>query len=161
MATMNPEYLETLLAPQPNSERQRRVWSIGLNTVWVPYLTAMKLKGKLPEMPLDAIGYPLRLSYSKDGSVRFSKKGEPVFQVARPITAQIRDFRLNMEASLLEAARSVRESDPEGYADLVASAREHGQPIQTRDIDNITLAVAQVKSEMNGAAVKEPAPSTA
>ncbi|GAI96126.1 unnamed protein product, partial [marine sediment metagenome] len=82
-----PNYIKSLLLPNPKTTG-RRVWSIDLETVWLPFLTATNTMGDTA-IPSDALGAPIRLAFDKDGSVKFSKTGRPVSRVAKPISDNV------------------------------------------------------------------------
>ena len=63
-----PNYIRSLLMPNGNKPRGRRVWSIDLESVWLPFLTATNTVGDTA-IPVDALGAPLRLAYNAVGSV--------------------------------------------------------------------------------------------
>ena len=94
-----PGYIAALLQPQPGKTAGRRVWSIDLETVWLPFFTATNTV-KATAIPSDALGAPLRLAYGKDGEVRFSPTGRPVVKVAAEIAAQVKVVRENFIANL-------------------------------------------------------------
>ena len=55
-----PSYIAALLQPQPSKPTGRKVWSIDLETVWLPFLTATNVT-KATTIPSEALGAPLRL----------------------------------------------------------------------------------------------------
>ncbi|GAI99055.1 unnamed protein product, partial [marine sediment metagenome] len=80
-----PLSITALVTPIPKNQRGRRVWSIDLESVWLPFFTATNTTGNTA-IPFDALGSPLRLAYEKDGSVKFSPAGRPVIRVAKEIS---------------------------------------------------------------------------
>ena len=66
-----PGYIAALLQPQSSKPTGRKVWSIDLETVWLPFFTATNVT-KATAIPADALGAPLRLQYEDDGEVKFS-----------------------------------------------------------------------------------------
>ena len=70
-----PTYIKALLTNNTKKAQQaRRVWSIDLETVWLPFFTATNTMGDTT-VPADALGAPIRLAYNQDGTVKFSKGG--------------------------------------------------------------------------------------
>ena len=67
-----PSYIKSLLQPTTKRESGRKVWSIDLQYVWLPFFTATNVQGDTA-IPHEAIGAPLRLAKDKDGSVKFKK----------------------------------------------------------------------------------------
>ena len=127
-----PQYIKNLLMPSAQAPQGRRVWSIDLETVWLPFLTATNLMGDTA-IPYDALGAPLRLAYDKDGSVRFAKNGRPVTRVAKPISLTVALVRENFVANLKQYASQVADGHTEAYNQQVILQREAGEPIIQHD----------------------------
>ena len=139
-----PNYIKSLLIPNGKKPRGRRVWSIDLETVWLPFFTATNTMGDTV-IPADALGAPLRLAYDQDGSVKFSKTGRPVTKVAKDIADNVRLVKDNFTASLLSYANGVITENPEGYKAQVEQARQAGEPIVNRDRQNMEQAIAKMR----------------
>ena len=154
-----PNYIKSLLIPNGNKPRGRRVWSLDLESVWLPFFTATNLQSDTA-IPLDALGAPLRLAYAPDGSVKFSKSGRPVIRVAKPIADSVKLVRENFAANLVAYAEGVAQDNPEGIQQLQQSAREAGEPIATKDRANLDRAIAEAM-EKSIAEARAKAPKTA
>jgi len=137
-----PNYIKTLIKPNGQQPRGRRVWSLDLESVWLPFFTATNLQGDT-SIPLDALGAPLRLGYNADGTVKFGKTGRPVIKVVKPIADSVKLVRDNFAANLMAYAEGVANDNPEGYQALVKASIDAGQPIATRDKDNLSKAIAE------------------
>ena len=137
-----PNYIKSLLIPNGNKPRGRRVWSLDLESVWLPFFTATNLQSDTA-IPLDALGAPLRLAYAQDGSVKFSKSGRPVIRVAKPIADSVKLVRENFAANLVSYAEGVAQDNPEGFEAIQKSAHEAGEPIATLDRANMDRAIAE------------------
>ena len=138
-----PNYIKSLLIPSNGKKpRARRVWSIDLETVWLPFFTATNTMGDTA-IPSDALGAPLRLAYNADGSVKFSKTGRPVTKVAKELADSVRLVRDNFTAGLLAYANSVITDNPDGYKAQIESARVAGEPIIAKDRANLDKAIAE------------------
>ena len=101
-----PNYIKSLLMPSIRKPQGRRVWSIDLEQVWLPFFLATNTMGDTA-IPSEAIGCPLRLGYDKTGAVRFTQAGRPVVRVAKDIGDSVRLVRDNFTANLLNYAGSV------------------------------------------------------
>ena len=153
-----PNYIKSLLLPTTKSPQGRRVWSIDLETVWLPFFTATNTMGDTA-MPSDALGCPIRLAYDKDGSVKFGRTGRPVTRVAKPISEGVTLIRQNFVANLQQYAEQVAESKPEDYATQLEMANKAGMPILTHDKGELDKAVqAQVEEAMRQAEAQVVAP---
>lgn len=141
-----PTYIKSLLMPRNGKERERRVWGIELNRIWLPFLTACNTTGEL-SLPPDALGAPLRLAYSADGAVKFSKTGRPIMRVAKPLSDTVRMIRDNFTANLLDFTGKVMEAEPDKYERQVKKAEKAGAPIVQRDSRELEAAVARQTAE--------------
>ena len=141
-----PSYIKSLLIPNGNKPRGRRVWSIDLESVWLPFLTATNTMGDTA-IPSDALGAPLRLAYNADGSVKFSKSGRPVTKVAREVADSVKLVRENFTAGLVAYTGGVIADNPEGYKAQIELAREAGEPITAKDRANLDKAIANAMAE--------------
>ena len=158
-----PSYIKSLLIPSPKSPRGRRVWSIDLETVWLPFFTATNTMGDTA-IPSDALGSPIRLAYDKDGSVRFGKTGRPISRVAKPISESVTLIRQNFVANLQQYAEQVATDSEKAYAKQVAMAVKAGKPIIAHDraeLDNaiklqLEEAIRQSKEQAQSEAEKAP-----
>lgn len=152
------EYITTLVKPSANGKRTgRRIWSIDLETVWLPFFTATNVEGKTA-IPDEALGAPLRLQYEADGSVKFSKTGRPVIKVAKEVSEQVRLVRENLIASLTTYANSVAMENPDAYQSQIDSARRAGEPIVNHDKQKLSEALAQLEAKARAEAQAKSAP---
>ena len=154
-----PTYIRNLLIPSTKSPTGRRVWSIDLETVWLPFFTATNTMGDTA-IPSDALGAPIRLAYEKDGSVKFSKTGRPVSKVAKPIGDSVTLIRQNFVANLVDYAEQVLASKQEEYAHQVELAQKAGQPIIAHDRQELDKAI-QLQLEEAMRLAQEEAPEEA
>jgi len=137
-----PTYVKALLIRNGKKPVARRVWSIDLETVWLPFFTATNTMGDT-QIPSDAMGAPLRLAYNPDGSVKFSKSGRPVTKVAKDLADNVRLVRENFTAGLQSYANMVITQNPEGYKAEVEKAKQAGEPIIAHDKAKLDEAIAK------------------
>ena len=151
-----PNYIKSLLLPNAKSPQGRRVWSIDLETVWLPFLTATNTMGDTA-IPLDALGCPIRLAYDKDGSVRFSKSGRVVSKVAKPISDSVTLIRQNFVANLQQYSEQVATDRQEDYAKQIEQATIAGKPIIAHDKVELDKAIQlQLEEAMRQAQEEAP-----
>jgi len=136
----SPQYIKNLLMPTTKSPQGRRVWSIDLETTWLPFFTATNTMGDTA-IPYDALGCPIRLAYDKDGSVKFSTSGRPVTKVAKPIADSVTLIRQNFVANLEQYAEQVATDRQEDYARQIEMSATAGQPIQAHDRAELDRAI--------------------
>jgi len=137
-----PNYIKTLVKPNGKTSG-RKVWSVDLETVWLPFFTATNTMGDTA-IPHDALGAPLRLAYNPDGSVKFSKAGKPVIRVAKDISDNVKMVRENFVAGLQNYANTVITENTEAYKSQVKLCQEAGKPIQDRDKVKLDEAMAKM-----------------
>jgi len=159
-----PTYVETLLQPLPVKQpKGRKVWSIDLEGVWVPFFTATNTV-KATEVPHEALGAPLRLAYDKDGEVRFTKTGRPSLKVATELATEIRVVRENFVANLQSFTGQVVRKAKDAYKAEVEANRKAAEPIQVKMDEDLALAVMSLqekaKAEAGEKAVPQPEPTT-
>ena len=140
-----PTYIKSLFTPNAKQPQGRKVWSIDLQAVWLPFFTATNAMGDTA-IPSDAIGAPLRLGYDKAGAVRFGQSGKPVVRVAKEIADNVRLVRDNFTANLLSYAGQVQAENTEGYKAQLAQANKAGAVIVNYDKVQLSLAL-QRKAE--------------
>ena len=140
MFETSPSYIRQLLRPNGAKNKARRVWSIDLETVWLPLFHATNIMGDTA-MPAEALGSPIRLAYDKDGAVKFTKSGRPVTRVVKDITQTVTLIRENMVANLQSYTNEVIEGKAEAYKASVTQALKAGKPILDRDRVELDKAI--------------------
>ena len=139
-----PTYIKNLLRPNGQKPTGRKVWSIDLETVWLPFFTATNTEG-ITVIPNESLGAPLRLAYELDGSVRFnSKTGKPVIRVVKDVSDQVRLVRENFVAGLQQYVTSVQSKESEAYKEQARLNIEAGTPIRERDREALDTAIAEM-----------------
>lgn len=146
--------IASLVKPVAKSPQARRVWSIDLESVLVPYFTACNVTGAM-QTKRDALGAPIRLRYDKDGAVKFNDKGRPMTEVARPIRDGVSLIRENLIATMSQYAHAVATERAEQYADERRQCLEAGAPIVNRDKTNLDAALtARLEKQLAEAAAE-------
>ena len=136
-----PNFIKTLVKPNGKGTG-RRVWSIDLETVWLPFFTATNTMGDTA-IPHEALGAPLRLAYNPDGSAKFSKSGRPVIRVVKDIGDSVRLVRENFIAGLQSYANTVITENTSAYKEQIKLAKEAGAPIINHDKEMLDEALAK------------------
>jgi len=142
-----PTYIRNLFRPNGSKPAGRKVWSIDLETVWLPFFTATNTDG-LSLIPHEALGAPLRLAYEQDGTVKFNaKSGKPVVKVAKDVADAVRLVRENFVAGLQQFATQVQSKQGDDYKEQVRLNIEAGAPIQAKDKQALDSAIAQLMAD--------------
>ncbi len=164
-----PSYIKSLLTPTAKAPAGRKVWSIDLQAVWLPFFTATNAMGDTA-IPAGAIGCPLRLGYDKAGAVRFTPAGRPVVKVAKELSDSVRMVKDNFTANLLAYAGNVIKEHGDQYKAVVQAANIAGNVLYETDKANLEAAIAvkaaaeaaaKVKTESAAAAVAAEAEAKA
>lgn len=156
-----PSYIKSLLMPSAKPAQGRKVWSIDLQRVWIPFLLSTNVMGDTA-IPADALGAPLRLAYDKDGMVKFSTSGRPVIKVVKSVAEVITLVRENFTANLLSYANGVATNREADYTALVKRAMTEAEPIQAHDKAELEKAVTlQVQQAVREAEAKAKAEANA
>ena len=134
------DYIASLFKPIAKKQTGRKVWSIDLQTTWIPFFTASNTMG-VTSIPHEAIGYPVRLAYSADGAVRFNKSGRPVFRVAKELNDSVRLVRDNFVAGLESFAHMVATEHEADYNATFTACLEAGKPIAEHDKTKLNEAI--------------------
>ncbi len=155
-----PSYIKSLVTPNTTKKPQgRKVWSIDLETVWLPFFTATNTMGDTA-IPSEAIGCPMRLAYDKAGAVRFSQNGKPVIRVAKEVSDSVKMVRDNFVANLMQYSGEVMTQHSEEYSNQLALAEKMGKPIAQHDNAELTKALEAI-AEAEAEAIKEAEAITA
>lgn len=154
-----PNYIKALLVPSTKAPQGRKVWSIDLESIWLPFFTATNLMGDTA-IPLDALGAPIRLAYDKDGSVRFGSNGRPVTKVAKPIAQTVSLVRENFVENLRHYASEVALNQADGFNEQIGLQRQAGEPIIRHDKSEMEKAI-QLQMEQAMAEAKQQAEAEA
>ena len=143
----NP-YIASLLQPIPERGSDRKVWSIPLAGVLVPFFTATNAAGDTA-IPSESLGCPLRLAREKDGTPRFSATGRPVVRVVKDISDQVRIMRDNLISGLMAYTDTVRKGVPDQYKAQVEANHKAGTPLAQKDADDLNdhIATLMAKAE--------------
>jgi hypothetical protein len=142
-----PQYIKALLRPNGSKPKGRKVWSVDLETVWLPFFTASNVTGDT-HIPNEALGAPLRLAYQADGSVKFSNTGRPVIRVAKELQDNIKLVRENFVAGLTAFAQTVIDNQPDDYKAQVEASQQAGKPIVERDRLALDSALIEMAAQV-------------
>ena len=151
-----PSHISALLQPTASKPQGRKVWSIDLETVWIPFFLATNVV-KATAIPSDALGAPLRINYDKVCVVRFTTSGRPSSIVATEVAAQVKTVRENFVANLQSFTGKVRTQEKDAFKTEVEAAQKAAEPIAQKMDDDLTMAYLrlQEKAECEAKAATE------
>jgi hypothetical protein len=151
---MTPTYIKALLRHNGKKPAGRKVWSIDLETTWLPFFMATNVSGDT-QLPSDALGCPLRLAIASDGAVKFGKSGRPTFKVAKELGEAVKMVRENFVTTLQTYSHNVATQNPDGYKAEVDKAMSAGQPIMVKDKETLDKAVAIMRERELAEAIRQ------
>ncbi len=149
-----------LLQPTPGRGSDRKVWSIALQGVWIPFFTATNTTGE-SAIPAEVLGAPLRLQREQDGTPKFGKTGRPVIRVVKELSDQIKIIRENFAFGLLTYAVNVQKAMPDEYKAQLEANLKAGEGIVRKDETDLADYIAAKAAEAESAATNAPAPVAA
>lgn len=142
-----PYVCDSLLKPLPGAATgDRRVWSIPLAAVWVPYFTSTNARAKTRLAP-EVLGAPLRLAKKEDGSIRFNKAGKPVLRVVSEMNAQIRTVRENLVSDLLADVAQTQKTHAAEFKAQVEAAQKAGAVILDAQVREVMALIESEEGE--------------
>lgn len=153
-----PNYIKAMVHPTTQKAQGRKVWSIDLKEVWIPFFVATNAQGDTA-IPSAALGCPLRLGYDKAGEVRFSQSGRPIYRIAKELSDGVKMVRDNQIAGMLAFVGEVAESNPDGYKAQIDAANKAGTPIIDHDNAELSKALEAI-AEAAAEAEKEATADT-
>jgi hypothetical protein len=152
-----PAYIRALLTPNGKQPSGKRIWSVDLESVWLPFFTATNAEGQT-HIAHEAIGAPIRLVYAGDGSVKFGKSGRPSTKVAKELGEAVKMVRENFASGLQAYAGKVIADNADGYKAEVELARQAGEPIIAQDKLKLNEAIAKsIEQALADAVATKPA----
>ena len=145
-----PAGIAKMLRTVATKPQGRKVWSIDLETVWIPFFTASNTMGDT-KISNDALGAPLRLGKEKDGTVKFRDDGRPVLTVVKELSKAVGDVRENITAELMNYPQMVYKAKPEEFKAQIAANHKAGKPIIEKMTSEITEAqIAKAMADTTG-----------
>lgn len=112
MLTVND--VKVMVTPRHKPVSEKRAWSIGVQSVWVPFYMATNAAG-LTEIDPESLAHPVEIAYGKDGLPRFTEDGRPVMRVNKTLSGQVRTARENYEAQLREFVHNIQGEMPDAF----------------------------------------------
>ncbi len=158
-------YFKAMVTPGSPKASSRKAWSIDVESVWVPFYTALKADpGANFHISDDALGAPLRLAKTKDGEVRFSKDGRPVMRIAKELNDQITVYRENQVAGMQAYIGMIQEEHSDAYREQVLASQRAAVPIVEQAEQDVAQAVREAEAileQLEGNATPVPSENPA
>ena len=148
--------LTQLTTPRPTKPQDRKVWGLGLEAIWLPFLTATNVDGTTNISP-DALGAPVRLARQRaTGAIRRRADGSAATQVVTEISASVRLIRDNFGSGLQAYSAASAKAHPEAHKQAYADAAAARAGCLAEDATALAL-----ESELEAAMTTPTTPTTA
>lgn len=125
-------YVSGLFAPIQSKPQGKKVWSIDLETFWLPLFHASNVNGDTA-ISNEVMGCPVRLALTKDGEVKFGSNGRIVTRVHKDITNQVQAYRQNMMALSMQYIEETKKAKPDEWKKAITLSQKAGQPVAERE----------------------------
>ncbi len=142
-------FVHTLMKPSPNKAKDRSVWGLPLQGLWIPFFTATNTVGE-SHIDAGALGCPLRLSVGKDGVPKLKDDGTPRYQVDKKIGDAVNGVKDNFAFGLMAFVASTQKAMPNEYKAQVAAVQKAGEKVLEQDqtaLDNYMAELEEVAKE--------------
>ena len=104
-------YIHTLMKPSPNKIKDRSVWGLPLQGLWIPFFTATNTVGE-SHINAGSLGRPLRLAVGKDGVPKLKDDGTPRYTVDKEISNGVKGVKDNFAFGLMAFISSTQKTMP-------------------------------------------------
>ena len=148
--------IHTLMKPSPYKVKDRSVWSLPLNGLWIPFFTATNATGE-SHIDSGALGCPMRLSVDKDGVPKLKDDGSARYQVDKDISNAAKMVKGNFAFGLMSFTETVKKTHAEQYKAQVEAAQTEGAKVLEHDDTTLGAYLAELEKVAN-AAGEAPAP---
>ena len=144
-----PTFIETLLAPAPQTVKEKKLWSIGLYTGWKPLIAGLKATGQLSdeEMPLAALGH-------MEGYNGLDKNGHAKTRIAEPVRLFQRKITENIRQRFEADAEGLIEQAGPKYDEVLKAAHEAARPLVEKELAAFEKDVLAFNAEQEAAAAE-------
>ncbi|MEK7877089.1 MAG: hypothetical protein AAB325_12960 [Pseudomonadota bacterium] len=151
--------IHTLMKPSPNKAKDRSVWGLPLQGLWIPFFTATNTAGE-SHINAGSLGCPLRLAVGKDGVPKLKDDGTPRYTVDKDISQGVRVVKDNFAFGLMAFIASTQKTMPNEYKAQVEAAQKAGTKVLEQDqttLDNYMAELEKVaQSATTGTIPTEP-----
>ena len=153
--------IHTLMKPSPNKAKDRSVWGLPLQGLWIPFFTATNTVGE-SHIDAGALGCPLRLAVGKDGVPKLKDDGTPRYTVDKEISTGVKVVKDNFAFGLMAFIASTQKAMPTEYKAQVEAAQKAGEKVLEQDqttLDNYLAEIEAVADKAGKALAEVPAES--
>ncbi|MDO8635679.1 MAG: hypothetical protein Q7R34_05460 [Dehalococcoidia bacterium] len=151
-------FVHTLMKPSPNKAKDRSVWGLPLNGLWIPFFTATNTVGE-SHINAGALGCPLRLAVGKDGVPKLKDDGMPRYTVDKEISTGVRVVKDNFAFGLMAFVASTQKAMPTEYKAQVEAAQKAGAKVLEQDQTVLDNYLAELEAVATEAAAKTQPPT--
>jgi len=123
------DLLLTLHNPIPQKSTDRKSYGMSLAQTWIPACTAINVLSGYNAIDPAVLGYPIRYATDKDGSLKFSSKGNVQMKVAPELGKEIRTIMQNFEAQVRQDTAKTFETHKDETALQIEQIQKQGAEV--------------------------------
>jgi hypothetical protein len=138
-------FIHTLMKPSPNKAKDRSVWGLPLQGLWIPFFTATNTVGE-SHINAGALGCPLRLAVGKDGVPKLKDDGTPRYTVDKDISTGVRVVKDNFAFGLMAFVAATQKTHAEEYKAQVEAAQKAGEKVLEQDQTVLDKYLAELEA---------------
>ena len=142
--------IHTLMKPSPNKAKDRSVWSLPLNGLWIPFFTATNATGE-SHINSGALGCPMRLAVDKAGVPKLKDDGSARYTVDKEISNAVKMVKDNFAFGLMSFTETVKKTHAEQYKAQVEAAQTEGAKVLEHDDETLGKYLAELEKVANNA----------
>ena len=137
--------VHTLMKPSPNKVKDRSVWGLPLQQLWIPFFMATNTVGE-SHINAGSLGCPLRLAVGKDGVPKLKDDGTPRYTVDKEISNAVKTVKDNFAFGLMAFIASTQKAMPNEYKAQVEATQTEGAKVQEQDQTVLDDYLAEIQA---------------
>ena len=147
--------IHSLMKQSPDKAKDRSVWGLPLNGLWIPFLTATNTVGE-SNIDSGSLGCPLRLSVDKDGVPKLKDDGSARYQLDKTISKAVNGVKDNIAFGLMAFTATIQKTHAEEYKAQVEAAHKAGDAIREHEDTTLGAYLAELEAmAAKGATIAE------
>ena len=150
--------IHSLMKQSPDKAKDRSVWGLPLNGLWIPFFMATNTVGE-SNIDSGSLGCPLRLSVDKDGVPKLKDDGSARYQVDKTISKAVKGVKDNIAFGLMAFTATVQKTHAEEYKAQVEAAQKAGDEIREHEETTLGAYLAELEAVAQQAAAKTQSPT--
>ncbi len=151
--------IHALMKQSPDKAKDRSVWGLPLNGLWIPFFMATNTVGE-SNIDSGSLGCPLRLAVDKDGVPKLKDDGSARYQVDKTISKAVKGVKDNIAFGLMTFTETTKRARPDEYKAQVEAAQKAGDEIREHEDTTLGAYLAELEAMAAKGATIAQAPAT-